>query len=197
MHTEDVRATVDTIAERGKRARQAIARGAPGERADEVLARDREQQRATQLVQALEAAQQLDRLRGRLGEVGAGVEHELLLAHARRQRQLDALGEEGEHLIDDLPVEVWVLQPFARRDAGMHQHEPSAVLGADGGQLRVAQAADVVDDPRACGDRGAGDGRLVSVYRDDRVELACDMLDQRRNQLDLLLRVNRRPTGRG
>ena len=81
MHAEDVRALLHAVGERGQRAGQARARRAPGEGADEVLARDRHQQRPPELVQAPHLRQQPDRLRRRLGEVGTGIEDQLLGRH--------------------------------------------------------------------------------------------------------------------
>ena len=44
----------------------------------------------------------LDRLRGRLGEVGAGVDDQLLGIHAAVERDGDALAQEVEHLCGDV-----------------------------------------------------------------------------------------------
>ena len=74
---------VGAVRERGQRAGQPLARRAAGQRADEVLARDRHQQRPAELVQAIELREQADRLRGRLGEVGARVDDQLLARDAR------------------------------------------------------------------------------------------------------------------
>ena len=60
MHAEDVSPTLHTVGERGKRAREALAWRAPGERPDEVLARDRHQQRTTERMQAREVCEQRD-----------------------------------------------------------------------------------------------------------------------------------------
>ena len=75
-------------ADRGERAGQPLARRAPEQRADEVLARDREQDRPAQLVQLVEAAQQLDRLRGLLAEVRARADQQPALLDAERARLL-------------------------------------------------------------------------------------------------------------
>src|SRR5208282_1477789 len=45
VHAEDVRTRTDPVRERRQRARETLTRAAPGERTDEVLARDRQQQR--------------------------------------------------------------------------------------------------------------------------------------------------------
>ena len=58
----------------------------PGQRADEVLARDREQQRPPERVKLLHPSQELDRLGGLLAEVRARAEQDPLLFHAERAR---------------------------------------------------------------------------------------------------------------
>ena len=70
---------------------------------------------SAELVQALDLGEQLDRLGGRLGEVRARVDDQLLAVHAGGERQRDALAQEREHLADDVPVEIRVLQAFAGR----------------------------------------------------------------------------------
>ena len=66
------------------------------------------------------------------------------------------------------------------------------VARADVGQRGIAQAADVVDDARAGGDRRRGDRGLVRVDRHDRAELADEPLDQRHDARDLLSARDRR-----
>ena len=98
---------------------------------------------------------------------------------------LDALAQERQHLGDDVVVEVGVLQRVraARRAcASARARRPSRRRRS--ASSRVAQAADVVDDARAGRDRGARDGRLVGVDRDERAELAGDALDQRHDALE-------------
>ncbi len=114
-------------------------------------------------------------------------------ATPRMRARGDTLAQEREHLGADVAIQVGVLQAFARRRAGVHQDERRAAVSADIGELGIAQAADVVDDPRAGGDRSPRDGRLVGVDRDDRAELADDPFDQRHDARDLLLRP--RPAG--
>ena len=69
----------------------------------------------------------------------------------------------------------------------MHQHERRTRLGADTGEIGVAQAGDVVDDRGAGGDRGGGDRRLVRIHGDDRLKGVGDPLHERDDALDLLL----------
>ena len=131
-------------------------------------------------MQARELAQQLDRLRGRLGEVRARGRRSAARGStpAARARARSARARKASTSPVDVRVEVGVLQPFARRGARCASRTSAApVSRADAPRARVAQAADVVDDPRAGGDRGARDGGLVGVDRDDRPELARDPLD--------------------
>ena len=120
---------------------------------------------------SLEAAQDGDRLRRRLGEVRAGIEHDLLGANPACARERHALGEEARDVGEDVVVEVRVLQPLLGRGARVHEHERRTALSADVRQLGVAQPADVVDDGRAGVDGRLRDRRLVRVDRDDRPEL--------------------------
>ncbi len=73
----------------------------------------------------------------------------------------------------------------------------AAALRAHVGKLRVAQAADVVDDARPGVQRGPRDRRLVGVDGDGRVQVARDALDQRHDARDLLLHPDRVAAGRG
>ena len=104
VDAQDLRARVDAVADRGERPRPPLARRAAGQRADEVLARDGQQQRPAERVQLLEAAEQLDRLRRRLGEVRPRIEDELLLAHAARARERRSAREERDDVGDDVVV---------------------------------------------------------------------------------------------
>ena len=131
--------------------------------------------------------EQLDRLGGCLCEIRPRVDDELLGSHACGERQGDALAQEGEHLGHDVAVEIRVLHAFAGRDPRVHHDKPSPRLGAQLGQFRIAQAADIVDNLRPGGDCGASHRRLVGVHRDDRPQFAGDPLDERHDALDLLL----------
>ena len=193
MQAEQVRARLHAVRERSQRARQALARRASGERPDEVLARDRQQQWPLELVQATDLLQQSHRLGRRLAEVGPRVEEQLLASHARGDRGGNALAQEGHDLPRDVVVAVRILQPLPRCRHGVHEHQRRARLRAHAGETHVAQAADVVHDHRAGLDRRARDGGLVRVDRHGRPELARDPLDQRHDALDLLLGRDRRP----
>ena len=98
-------------------------------------------------------------------------------------------------------VEVGVLPALAGGGGGVHHHQRGPGLRAHGGELGVAQSADVVDDPRSGGDRRASDRGLVGVDRDrheaNRVQLIDDALDQRHDALDLLLHRHGRTPGGG
>ena len=168
---------IDAVGQCRQRARQALARRARGERADEVLARDRQQQRTLQLVQTAQLHEQLCGLGRRLGEVGPGIDDQLLPLDARGDRRGYALAQKGEHLRGDVAVALGVPQPPPGRRERVHDHQRGSGLGAHLRQPRVAQAAGVVDDDRARRDRRARDRRLVRVRRDDRPELARRVLD--------------------
>ena len=173
-----------------------LARRTAGDRADEVLAGDRQQQRPPERVQPLELAQRLDRLRRRLAEVGTRVEHQLLERHARgRPRARSARAETARRPSTTRPSSVGSSSFCLGAARVCISTRPAPVSRAHVGKLRVAQPADVVDDRRAGGDRRARDGGLVGVDRDQRAELARDVLDQRHDPLDLLRRVDRRAVG--
>ena len=141
------------------------ARRPLGERADEVLARHRQQQRPAQLGQLRQPAQQLDRLGRALGDVDAGVEHDPLLRRRRaRARSGHALARGSSRT-----------SPPRRRSRGkaltfggaarVRDHERRAGLGARVGDHVVAQPAHVVDHVRARRERGARDRPAPGVHR--------------------------------
>ena len=115
---------------------------------------------------------------GVLAKSGPGSSISCSNATPRGQRQLDPLRQEAR-----------ARRPrSARRGAGRAASasggarvcistSAGAGLGADVGQRRIAQPADVVDDRRAGGDRRPGHGRLVGVDRHARAELAAHPLD--------------------
>ena len=99
------------------------------------------------------APQQLDRLRRGLREVRPGIDDQLLIGDAARARQLESLAEEAHDLGEHVAVEVGILEALLGGRARVHHDQRRPRLRADVGQLRIAQAADVVDDRRAGGDR--------------------------------------------
>ena len=160
-------------------------RRAARDRAEEVLARDRQQHRVPERAHDVEPAQDRDRLGRRLGEVRARVEHDLPLPHPARARHRDPLGEEVRDVRDDVVVGAGIEPRALRLDARVHDHERCAGAGADVGERRVAQARDVVDHARPRRDRRLRDLRLVGVDRDQHVVLGDDPLDHRHHALDL------------
>ena len=111
----------------------------------------------------------------------------------RPQRQLDPLGEKHLDIREHPSIQRGIEQLLLRRGAGVHEHERGAGLRADVGEPRIAQAADVIDDRRAGGDRRRGDRRLVGVDRDDDAKLIAHPSDERDDPLDLLLGRHRGP----
>jgi hypothetical protein len=97
-------------------------------------------------LQAIELAQDRDRLRGRLGEIGAGVEDQLLEGDAVVEREVDPLAQEGLDVGRDVVVvgERLALGLGAR----VHEHEGRAGARRELGQPGVAQPADVVEHHR-------------------------------------------------
>ena len=180
-------------AERGERPGEALARPAAGQRAERVLARDRQQDRALEHVQLLQARQDLERLRRGLGEVRARVDQDLLLGDPARRRDVHPLAQEADHVLDDVVVQVGVEHLGLRRRARMHEDERGPRARAHVREPGIAQAADVVDDRRAGGDRGLGDGGLVGVDgHHDVLRQRAHGLDHRHDAVDLLVRVDRR-----
>ena len=163
-----------------------VGRRAARDRAEEVLARDRQQHGMPERAHGVEPPQHRDGLRRRLGEVGARVEHDLPLPHPARARHRDALGQEADDVLDHVVVGAGIEQRPLRLDPRVHDHERRAGARADVGERRVAQARDVVDHARARRDRRLRDLRLVGVDRDEHVVLGDDPLDQRHHALDLL-----------
>ena len=168
VDAQHVRPAVEAVRDGRERAGQPCAGRAVGERADEVLARDGEQDRQAQLVQLVEAAQQLDRLRRVLAEVGAGADQEPLVRHARRACDLEPLGQQGASR-----------RRPRRRSAGRTSFcfgrarvcVTTSAAPDDAhsvGHLGVDQAAGVVHDRRARLDRGLCHRGLVRVDGHDR-----------------------------
>ena len=63
-------------------------------------------------MQAADVREQLDRLGGRLCEIRARVEDQLLGIYAGGERLLDALAQKGVNLAEDIAVQIGVLQPL-------------------------------------------------------------------------------------
>src|SRR4051812_13903269 len=82
VHAKDGGACVGGLAQRRQRAGEALVWRPAADRPDEVLARDRRQHRARECVQRPQFRHHRDRLRGRLGEVGPGIDDQLLVWHA-------------------------------------------------------------------------------------------------------------------
>ncbi len=162
--------------------------GRSRERADEVLAGDREQDRQPELVQLVEAAQQLDGLGGVLAEIGAGTDQEPLVRHARRASHLQPLGQQALHVVHHVVV-ARALELLLRARACMRHDQRRSGRRADLGDLGIDQPAGVVHDRRAGFDRGPGHGGLVGVDGQDRA-LRRESRDQRGHALDLLPRVD-------
>ena len=91
MDAQQARAGVHAVGQRRERSRSAVGGPAPGDRADEVLARHGEQDRPPELHERGERPQRRDRLLGCLGEVRPRVDDQLLLGHAAVARQRHAL----------------------------------------------------------------------------------------------------------
>ena len=168
------------------------AGGAARDRAEEVLARDREQQRAPERVQRDRGAQHGDGLRGRLGEVGPGVDDDLLVAPRRareRERRSARAGTPRR-------------RPRRRRSRGNASCLGSArvcmttsaapVRAAQLGQRRIAQPADVVEHRGAGVERGARDRRLPGVDGDAHA-LRREPLDERHDARGLVLGARTSP----
>src|SRR5437764_3963745 len=98
VHADDRRTRAGSGGQRGEGPSQTLVRRAAGDRAHEVLAGDRQEDRAAELRQLGEPAQDLDRLGRRLGEVRPRVDHDLLLAHAALAGKRDPLAQEREHV---------------------------------------------------------------------------------------------------
>ena len=151
-------------AEGGERGRQALGGRRPVIAPSTYLREIAASSGAAELVaQPTEGAQDGDRLRGALGEVGARVDDELLLGDPAVAGHGAALAQEGHDVADH--VAAVVREPrLLRRRAGVHDHEGGARRRGDVGQPGVAQARDVVDEHGARRHRRAGHRGLVGVH---------------------------------
>ncbi len=192
VDAHDRRAAVDTVADRGERAGVAPARPPQRQGTDEVLARDRQQDRPAELDDGVEVAQHLDRLSGCLGEVRARVEHDAVDVDTHVDHLRHALPQERDDVGDDVVVVGELLA--LRRRPGVHHHDPGTALGTRDGQIDVAQATHVVDEVGALGEHGAGHLRLPRVDRHDHVE-SDEPGDEGRDTADLLVGVERVDAG--
>ena len=130
------------------------------------LARGAEEDRAAQLAQLAEAAQQLEVVLDGLAEADPGIDPDPLLGDSRRDRSFHPLGEERPDVVDDVVVAGVVLHR-ARVPEHVHQDHFAAALGAEAGQVRIGpQGGYVVDPARAGVERRLGDRRLRGVDRD-------------------------------
>ena len=133
-----------------------------------------------------------------LRKVRPRIDNDRLPRKTKRHGLIALLLEEAMHLGSDIPVETRLLPPHFRRRRRVHDHEGRRTLPAHGRQLRMQESTDIVDDVRARLQGCLGDLRLVRVDADEhgRVRRA-DPLDDRKNAIDLLTRVNRRHPGDG
>src|SRR4051794_15441248 len=135
VHAQDRRARIHAGPDGRERACLALARRASRERADEVLARDRQQDRSTEFAQAIEPTQHLDRLRRRLREVGTRVDDDPLLVHPALPPQRYAFA----HELDDIGHHVVVVRdllPF-RPPPRLHPAQPRLGVRARAGQFQI------------------------------------------------------------
>ena len=91
---------------------------------------------AVEAGQLRQARQQLQAVRGLLGEPDSGVEDHPVAGDAGRDGRLNPFGQFGGHLVDDRAV-VRLLVHLARPAAVVHEHQRRAGLGDDGGQRRI------------------------------------------------------------
>ena len=181
VDADDGRAGVRRPPDGGERPAQPGGRRAARDRAEEVLARDGEQQRLAERRDAVDRAQHLDRLGRRLGEVRAGVEDELLVGDAGGARGLAALAQERDDVADDVAAVVGEAL-LLRRRARVHDDERRPGARAQLREPDVGQPARVVDHRRARVEHGRRDRRLPRVDR-DRDALAREPLDERHDAL--------------
>ncbi len=142
--------------------------GAREEVPEEPLARRPDEHGQPERLELAEVREQGPVRRPGLGEPEAGVEHELLSPHPRREQRLDARGELVAHVRHDVVV---VLERVhdVRVAPPVHAHVRDAGAGDDLGHRRVGEAAgDVVDDPGAGLDGALGDDGARRVDADDR-----------------------------
>ena len=150
-----------------------------------------EQHRAAERGEASEAVEQRQVVRHRLAEADARVEHDLLLAHAARQREGHALLEEREHLVDHVVVARVVLHALGHA-LHVHQADGAARLGDHGRHLVVVpQRAHVVEERRPGGEGAARDLGLHRVDGDGHAHAAGQRLDHRQHAAQLLVQRDR------
>ena len=155
VDAQDVRAGVDAVADRGERARAALARrrgrsarrrspcarppAAAGARARAAPRR----RRSSSIVCA-----------GVLAKSGPGSRISCSSRTPRARASVDPLARgSATTSADDVLVEPGILQALLGRRARVHEHERRAGARADVGERGIAQPADVVDDHGARGDR--------------------------------------------
>ena len=154
------------------------------------LRETREQQRAAERAQRVQAPQHRDGLRGRLGEVGAGIEDQLLGGDAapRRERRSARAGTPRRRPTTSV-VGAGIEQRALGRDARVHQHQRRArcarTRSASAGSRRPETSLTIA---RAGRDRRLGDRRLVRVDGDDRAHSPASRSISPHDARDLLLR---------
>ncbi len=179
---------------RGSR-RRSCRRSGPRARAVdlgyEALAGGADHQRAAQLAQLAEPAQELEVVVEGLAEPDPWVEPDPLLGDAGGDGRLGPLEEERLHIVDDVAVGRVRLHR-ARGPLHVHEDHPRPAPGADRGQLGIAaQRGDVIDDRSSRPEGRLGNRRLRGVDR-DLVTEAGEVGDDRLRPLQLLLGAHRR-----
>ncbi len=199
VDAEDVGAAAHRQRNRGDRPPLALARRQsllprPGQdRADEVLARERDVERQPERAQLGKPAQNLQVLLGRQVEVESGVDGDLLLTHPKPLSGLDSPPQPGLHLLDH--VVVATRRPVdPRRSLDVHQHVAAPRLRHQLEHL-LATAGDVVD-----GNRPGRESRPRHLNRKgvgrDRHTRPGQSFNRRNQRRRLHLRRNRRPAFR-
>ena len=139
----------------------------------------------------VEAAQDLDVVVGGLSEADARVDDEVRLRHAGRHRPVERRAQVGDDLADDVAV-------VARLGSVVHHDQRHAGGGRHGSHRAAARpgAPHVVEQVRAGGEGGLGDGRLGRVDADgDAGQGRGHGRDDRHDPGDLLGRVDGRVAG--
>ena len=179
VHPQHVRARLDPVPDRGQRAGEPVTRGAAGDRADEVLARDGQQQRPPELVQVA-GARAAPRPSGPASWRSPGRGRASAARSRPRGRSRARSARRGK------PRTSATIRPSKDGSSSFClgaarvciNTSPAPVCAHTSASSGIPQAADVVDDARAGGDRRARHGGLVGVDRDAGAELAGDPLDQ-------------------
>ena len=190
VHPDDVVGSQLECRQHTVESRSAVRRRLLKGRTDDILARQRQQQRPTQRSEPVERSEHLHRLRRRLAQVRARVDQHLLRSDARRDEHAEPLRQRHQAVLDRVVREFLGTQPHLRGRPVVGDDDLHAGVAHHVDHRRITQSRRVVHDRGARLDRRRCNRGAVGVDRDVRAvgaELGTARGDERYRSGDLVV----------